>query len=371
VTRPPSTIIRVWSSILLVAIGMVLLVVSAEYLIRSSVTISTAFGVTPLIVGLTVVAFGSSAPEMALSVWAAVVGSGGEIATGNIVGSSVANILLIIGLTAVVGALAVHHRLVRFEVPVLVVVTGAVWWAATDGAISRGEGAVLVVGLLIYIVVAYRVGQGEKRSLVPARLMKRQQEVARGKLGRNIGILLASLVGLIGGTRLTVDGASDLAAGLGVNDLLIGLTIVAVGTSLPELVTSVVAVRRNQADIAVGNVLGSNLFNLMGVFGVAAIVGNGVAIPEAVLSIDFPIAFLATLVALPVLASGLVVERWEGAVMLALYLTYVTLLVLDANGTQAFADARMGFFALMIGAALVMLAAGMVRRAPPSGPRMR
>lgn len=141
-------------AILLVGFGMVLLVVSAEYLIRSSVVIATAFGVTPLVVGLTVVAFGSSAPEMALSVWAALVGTGGDVATGNIVGSGVANILLILGLTTVIGALAVHHRLVRFEVPLVVVVAGGAWWAASDGSISRGKGAVLVAALLAYIVVA-------------------------------------------------------------------------------------------------------------------------------------------------------------------------------------------------------------------------
>jgi cation:H+ antiporter len=349
-------------AILLVAAGMILLIISAEYLIRSSVVMATAFGVTPLVVGLTVVAFGSSAPEMALSVWAAVIGTGGEVATGNIVGSSVANILLILGITAVVGALAVHHRLVRFEVPVLVVVTGWVWWAASDGTISPGEGAVLVTALLAYIVLAYRVGRAEKRALVPARLMRRQQEEARGKLGRNLGVLVVSVLGLVAGTRLTVDGATDLAAGLGVTDLLIGLTIVAVGTSLPELVTSVVAVRRAQADIAVGNVLGSNLFNLMGVFGVAALVGNGVDIPAAVIAIDFPVAFLATVIALPVLVSGLLIERWEGGMMLGLYLAYVALLIIGATGSPAAADSRVALFALMAGAALIMFAVAVLQR---------
>ncbi len=358
-------------AILLVGFGMVLLVVSAEYLIRSSVVIATAFGVTPLVVGLTVVAFGSSAPEMALSVWAALVGTGGDVATGNIVGSGVANILLILGLTTVIGALAVHHRLVRFEVPLVVVVTGGAWWAASDGSISRGEGAVLVAALLAYIVVAYRVGGAEKRSLVPARLIRRQQDKARSKLGRNLGILVVSLLGLIAGTRLTVDGASDLAAGLGVSDLMIGLTIVAVGTSLPEMVTSVVAVRRDQADIAVGNVLGSNLFNLMGVFGVSALVGNGVDIPSGILATDFPVAFLATLVALPILASGLLIEKWEGAVMLTLYLSYITLLIIDSLGNPMASGARIGLFGLMIVAALVMLTVGVVRRATPTEPDLR
>lgn len=352
----------------LVVAGMAVLVVAAEFLVRSSVRIATGLGVPALVVGLTVVAFGTSAPEMAMSVGAALTGDGGDVATGNVVGSGISNVLLILGITALTGALVVHHRLIRLEVPLLILVTGGVWWLASDGVISAIEGLLLLAALGAYTTIAYRVGRKEGALLVSDRLLEAERAKARQHMWRHVGIVIVSLGGLILGSELTVNGATELAVMLGIDDLVIGLTVVAVGTSLPELVTCVVAVRRSQADIAVGNILGSNLFNLLGVFGAAALAGGGLAIPEAVIRTDFPVAFLVSLIALPVLASGLSIDRWEGGLMLAAYAGYVAYLFIDSAGGPSADAARTILFVSLVAMAVLMVVVAVVqhRRSPPN-----
>lgn len=340
---------------------MVILVFAAEVLVRASVRIATAAGVPPLVIGLTVVAFGTSAPELFMSVGAVVTGEGGDIAVGNVVGSGISNALVILGIAAFFGGLTVHYRVVRIEVPLLILVTGGTWWAAADGQISRLEGVFLLLALVIYTAVAYVLGRNEEgESLIPLEIRTVQREEARKYLPKDLGLVAISLGGLVLGSELTVNGASDLAAALGVDDLLIGLTVVAVGTSLPELVTAIIAVRRGQSDIAVGNVVGSNLFNLLGVFGTAAVVGGTVPIADAVIRTDFPVAFLVTLIIFPVMASGLRVERWEGAVLLGSYATYVVYLVIESSGSANTGAARMVMFVSLILVGILMITVGVM-----------
>lgn len=326
--------------------GMVVLVVGAEALVRGGSRLAAAFGIPPLVVGLTIVAYGTSAPELAVSVQAALAGSGG-VAVGNAVGSNVFNTLVILGVSALFGGLVVHQRLVRVDVPLLLGVTALVWWMAADGTLTRVEGALLLAGVVAYSVASYVVGRRE-----PPEVAQEYDEAfgapvpARAGTAGALGLVALGLVGLVGGAQLLVDGATRIATSLGVSDLVIGLTVVAAGTSLPELATSVVAARRGERDIAVGNIVGSNLFNLLGVLGAASVVG-GLPVPEAAVSTELPVALLVTLIALPALALGLSVKRWEGVLLLGGYAAYLSYLVLVAVGSPLAATGRIALFAVL------------------------
>lgn len=347
--------------------GLVLLVAGAEALVRGASSLATAAGVSALVIGLTVVAFGTSAPEFAVSVGGALTGTA-DVAVGNVVGSNVFNVLAVLGIAALFGDLVVRQRIVRVDVPFLLVVTGGVWWAASDGRLVVLEGLVLVAGLAAYTLVAFIVGRRE-----PAEVIDQYEEAFGETQGRDrtgwarpAGLVVGGLVMLVIGARLLVDGVTGLAADLGVPDVVVGLTIVAIGTSLPELVTSVVAARRGELDIAVGNVVGSNLFNLLGVLGGAVVVGGGMDIHPSVVAGDLPIALVTTLVALPVLATGLVVQRWEGSLLLAGYSGYLAVVVLVGIGSAYAGWARGVLIVALLVVATVLVVAGLARarRAP-------
>jgi cation:H+ antiporter len=330
--------------------GLVALVFGASWLVRGASAIAARVGVSPLVIGLTVVAFGTSAPELAVSVADAVTGDGG-VALGNAVGSNIFNVLAVLGAAALVGPLVVRQRIVRLDVPLLLAVTALVWWWAADGLLGPVEGILLLVGLVAFTVLSYVLGRREPDEVAEEYDEAFGRRATAWPTWAAVGAVAAGLVALVAGAQLLVRGATDVAMTAGIPDVVIGLTVVAAGTSLPELVTSVVAARRGELDIAVGNVVGSNLFNLLGVLGAAAIAGGGLEVPTSVLEGDLPAAFLAVLVALPVLASGLVVQRWEGAVLLAAYLGYVAVLVVEAVGPDAAGAA--GRVVLLVGLAVI------------------
>jgi cation:H+ antiporter len=340
--------------------GMVVLVIGAEALVRGASRLALAAGVSPLVIGLTVVSFGTSAPELAVSVADAVAGDG-QVAVGNAVGSNIFNVLAILGASALVSGLVVDQRLVRVDVPVLIAVTAGVWWMAADGTVAVAEGVVLVAGIIAYTVAAYLSGRSE-----PAAVTEEYEEAlgadpvaARQGWPVAVAIVVIGLVGLVVGAQLLVSGASAIAAALGVSQLIIGLTVVAVGTSLPELATSVVAARRGERDIAVGNVVGSNMFNLLAVLGAAALAGGGIDVPVEAVTTDLPVALLVTLVALPALALQLSVARWEGGLLLAAYAGYVGYLVLRATDSAAAATGRLGLLAGLALLAVVVTVIGL------------
>lgn len=346
-------------SLLAIAGGMALLVAGAEGLVRGASRIAAAAGVSSLVIGLTVVAFGTSAPELAVSVGDALTGSGG-VAIGNAIGSNIFNVLAVIGTGALFGRLVVHQRVVRVDVPLVIALSGLVWWLAADGSLSLREGVLLLAGVVVYTVVTIVLSRREEAAIV-AEYEEAFGEDAAPAMGLGMAVLVlgAGLIGLVGGSRLLVVGAVDLAASLGVPDVVIGLTVVAAGTSLPELVTSVVAVRRQELDIAIGNVVGSNLFNILAVLGAASVAGGGLAVPDSVVTGDLPVAFVAMLVVLPVLGVGLVVRRWEGALLLAGYVSYTVVTVLTGIESPA-ADAAL--VALLVGlsvVAVVLVAVGL------------
>lgn len=347
-----------------IAGGVVLLVIGAEALVRGASRLATAFGISAVVVGLTVVAFGTSAPELAVSLGDALTGSG-EVAVGNAVGSNIFNVLAILGVAALVRGLVVHQRIVRLDVPLLIVITAGVWALAADGSLGRVEGLALLTGIAIYTGWLYRASRAEPQEVTEEYEEAYGLAAAEARRGwrRALGLVAVGLVGLVAGAQLLVTGATDLASALGVPEVVIGLTVVAAGTSLPELATSVIAARRGERDIAVGNVVGSNLFNLLAVLGAAALAApRGIEVPPGVVTGDLPVALLVTFVALPALASGLAVARWEGVLLLTGYVAYVVVLVLESLDDPSASAARV---ALLVGLgvlAVLLTAVGLAAR---------
>lgn len=345
---------------LLFLIGLVLLVVGAELLVRGASKLAAALGMAPLIIGLTVVALGTSAPELAVGVSGALTGNA-DVALGNVVGSNIANVLLILGLSALVSPLIVHKQLIRWDVPLVIFVSLGVWGlAAMDGNLGRLDGILLVLAGVAYTVLAIR--QSRKERLADAEELAETAKEATGQpsLLAQILFILVGLGMLVAGADLLVDASVTLARRLGMPPLVIGLTIVAVGTSLPEIATSVLATLRGQRDIAVGNVVGSNLYNLFFVLGLSAVIApSGIAVPEVAIRFDLPVMCAVAVATLPIFFTGHLIARWEGALFLAYYVAYTTYLVLSAQRSSwaSFLEEATLFFALPLTAVtLVVLA---------------
>ena len=326
-----------WTLVALV-VGLIALVLGAEFLVKGAAAVATRLGIPPVIVGLTVVAFGTSAPEFAVSIGAAASGNA-DVAFGNVVGSNIGNILLILGASAIVGALTVSQRIVRLDIPLLIGVSIVVMAISLDNEIGRVDGAVLFAGIIGYTLWLVRAARSERSEIVEEyqeSVDELEGSTAERPLLAQVGLIVAGLVVLVVGSQLLVTSATDVAGALGISDLVIGLTVVAIGTSLPELATSLLAAVRGHRDIAVGNVVGSNLFNLLGVLGASALLApNGIAVSDASIRLDLVVMLSATLALLPIVWSGFRIERWEGAVLVAFYIAFVAYLVLDASDHDA------------------------------------
>lgn len=321
---------------LLFVVGLVFLIIGAEALVRGASRLAATFGVSPLVIGLTVVAFGTSSPELAVSVKSALSGQAG-LAVGNVIGSNIFNVLFILGLAAMIVPLVVSQRLVRLDVPLMIALSVLVLVLALDGKIHRADGLVLVVGLVIYVWFSIRQSRGESVEVREeyAREFGTARDAGRNWI-RNTGLVLGGLALLVLGSRWLVDGAVTFARYLGVSELVVGLTIIAAGTSLPEVVTSVIAAIRGERDIAVGNVVGSNIFNIMGVLGCAGLVAPaGIEVSPAVIGFDLPVMIGVALACLPIFFTGGVISRQEGAVLLGYYVAYTAYLVLAASHHDA------------------------------------
>jgi cation:H+ antiporter len=317
--------------------GLALLIVGAEILVRGASRLAAAFGISPLVIGLTVVAFGTSSPELAVSVQSAFAGQA-DIALGNVVGSNIFNVLFILGISALIIPLVVAQQLVRLDVPIMIGVSVLVYLFGLNGQINRLEGALLFGGIIAYTVFLIRQSRKENKEVQD----EYAQEFGAGKPRSatqyllNLVLVVAGLALLILGARWLVDSAVTLAQALGLSELIIGLTIVAAGTSMPEVATSIVAAVRGERDIAVGNVVGSNIFNLLAVLGLTSLVApNGVPVPEAALALDLPVMTAVAFACLPIFFTGYRVARWEGAVFLGYYAAYVLYLILDATQHDA------------------------------------
>ncbi len=310
----------------LIVAGFVVLVLGADWLVKGASRLALSLGMTPLVVGLTVVAFGTSAPELAVSVASAWSGQA-DLAVGNVVGSNIANILLILGISAVVAPLVVNQQLVRLDVPIMLGATVLFYVLSLDGRINLWDSALLAGGIVAYVVFLIRESRREKSAVVLAEYEGALE--SGGTLTGDILWMVAGLVGLVAGAQLLVEGAVSLARHFGVSELMIGLTVLAIGTSLPELATSVVAAMRGERDIAVGNVVGSNIFNLLSVLGFTGLVSLGqLPVAPAALALDIPVMLGVALLCVPIFRSGFVVTRANGVLFILCYVAYLSWLVL-------------------------------------------
>lgn len=316
--------------------GLVLLVIGAEWLVRGASRLAAALGVSPLVIGLTVVAFGTSAPELAVSIKAALAGQAG-IAVGNVVGSNIFNVLFILGISALIVPLTVSKQLIRLDVPIMIALSFSVLFFALDGSFSRTEGIIWFTGLIIYIVFLFYKSHKDQLNTPEAEEADPEVAALLGETNtqawpKNLALILVGLVLLVMGSRWLVDSAVIFAKYFGVNEVVIGLTIVAAGTSLPEVVTSVIAAIRGERDIAVGNVVGSNIFNIMGVLGLASIIApTGIPIEATTIRFDIPVMIAVAFACLPIFFTGQILNRLEGGIFFFYYLAYTTYLILVAT----------------------------------------
>lgn len=298
--------------------GLIMLFVGAEGLIRGSSNLALKIGITPLVVGLTVVAFGTSTPELVVSLKAALLGNS-SISLGNVVGSNIANIALILGVAALIRPLDVHANVIKREIPIMIGISLVLLLILIDGEIGFIDGLMFIIGLIIYLIINVIMARKEKNPEVDAEF----KEGLKSKIGIPVSIVLmiAGLGLLILGANLFVQSAVAIAKIFNVSDAIIGLTIVAVGTSLPELITSIVASYKKEADIAIGNVVGSNIFNILGILGITAII-----IPISSVGIsyfDLGVMLFAAIILLPLSRTRFSISRLEGALLLAGYAAYI------------------------------------------------
>lgn len=308
-------------SIALVLAGLVVLLTGAEVLVRGGTGLATWFGVTPMLIGLTVVSLGTSVPELAVGIDAAVNGNP-ELALGNIVGTNLVNILFILGLSALLVPVAFHARTLRLDLPAMIAAAAALVALSLDGRLGRSDGVLLLAGATAYTVVLV-LRDRRDRTDAP-------QQVARDGPGVRPAVvrLTVGIVAVVVGAELLVEGAVAGAASLGVSDAVIGLTVVAIGTSAPELVTTVMSTLRGDRDLALGNLVGSSTYNIAFVLGLTAIVApHGLPVPDEVLTSDFVLLLATVLGTVPVFVSGARVTRVKGALFVAAYVGYLTWLV--------------------------------------------
>ena len=324
-----------------ILLGLVLLVAGGELLVRGASGLATRIGMSSLVVGLTVVAFATSAPELAVTLGAVMGGEPG-LAVGNVVGSNIANVLMILGISAIILPLLVKVQLVRVDIPFMAAFSILFLLLAIDGGFSRVDGLILLVLLVLYIAVAIilsrrdghvddlrgpgasiatasagRVGHTAKKSADTMTEAVEDVEARGGSIGRDLVLVLIGIALLVVGANILVRGATGIATAFGVSDLIVGLTVVAIGTSLPELATSIVAVRRGQRDLAVA--------------GLAAMISpTGLPVPESALALDIPLMIAASAVLLPLAFTGSVIARWEGGLLVTLYVSYLLYTVLAA-----------------------------------------
>jgi len=340
-------------TLFLLAAGVLLLVAGAESLVRGASQIATGLGISPLVVGLTVVALGTSAPELAVSVGSSLAGQT-QLALGNVVGSNIFNVLFTLGLTALIAPLAVSVQLVRLDVPLGIGAAVGTLLLALDGTVGRLDGGLLVAAFVVYTAVLIVAPQGKSAeeggtATAGADVPYFGPPSTVGQWSINVGLVGGGLALLVLGARWIVSGAVDIAQWLGVSELIIGLTIVAGGTSLPELATSMLAGIRGRREIAVGNLVGSNLFNLLAVLGLSAVVApGGVPVSDAVLWFDLPVMIATAVACLPIFFTGQVVSRGEGALFLGYYGAYTVYLLLATTQHDALSTFSTAMWAFVL-----------------------
>ncbi|REL37889.1 sodium:calcium antiporter [Rhodohalobacter sp. SW132] len=328
-------------TIILIIIGLALLIAGAELLVKGASGIALNFRISPLVVGLTVVAFGTSTPELVVGIESSLAGKEG-ITFGTVVGSNIFNILFILGISALILPLSVSKKLLRLDVPFMIILSVVLLLLSLNGVLSRVEGIVLSVGLIIYTTILI---WESRRKIEPEPV--EADEIPAKKKGwlLNSSMAAGGLGLLLAGSNWFLDGAVEIARLAGLSEVIIGLTIVAAGTSMPEVVTSIMAALRGEREIAVGNVVGSNIFNILGVLGISAMFAyGGLDISQSMIRFDIPVMIAVALACLPIFFTGGIISRGEGILFLGYYTAYSLYLILAATHH----DALPGFSSVMI-----------------------
>lgn len=325
---------------LMLALGLVLLIIGADLLVKGAAKLARSFGIPALIIGLTVVAFGTSAPELAVSVKAAWSGQA-ELAIANVVGSNIFNVLFILGLAALISPLIISRQLIRQDVPIMVGLSVVLLLMTLDGTLEKWEAGVFILGLFVYTFFLFK--QGKKQSLAASNNESTTLLDAPSPTWKNLLLIGIGLALLVLGARWLVDSAIDIALAFGVNEAVIGLTIVAAGTSLPEVLTSIIATIKGERDIAVGNVVGSNIFNILCVLGLSGLVSpTPLMAGEQMSQLDIPVMVGVALVCIPFFFIGARLSRIEGLLFLALYVAYTWYLIALALKQPYLLELRQG-----------------------------
>jgi len=353
-------------NILIFLAGLAALVVGAELLVRGASKLALSFGISPLVVGLTIVAFGTSAPEVAVSVGAVLDGRT-DIAIGNVVGSNIFNVLFILGVSALIVPLVVNIQLIRQEVPIMVGASVLLLALGLDGTLSWLDGAVLFALLVAYTVFLVVQSRRETKA-AQDEFAQEVQPAAQGawdsKLPVQLALIAAGLVALVLGSEWLVTASVSFAKAMGVSDLVIGLTIVAAGTSMPEVATSITAAIKGERDIAVGNVVGSNTFNILGCLGISGLVSGeaGLAMSQALMNFDIWVMLAVALACLPVFLTGREIARWEGGVFIVYYAAYVTYLILAAQQHALLGTFSTAMMSFVVPITVVSLIVAVIRK---------
>jgi cation:H+ antiporter len=353
-------------TLLLFLAGLAALVAGANLLVRGASKLALSFGISPLVVGLTIVAFGTSAPEVAVSVGAVLDGKT-DIAIGNVVGSNIFNVLFILGLSALITPLVVNIQLIRQEVPIMIGASALLLALGLDGTLTLLDGALLfglLVAYTVFLVVQSRRETREAQAEMSAEFAPARPGAWDASLPAQIALIAAGLVLLVLGSEWLVTASVAFAKAMGVSDLIIGLTIVAAGTSMPEVATSIAAALKGERDIAVGNVIGSNTFNILGCLGLSSLVSGdlGLVVSASVLAFDIWIMLAVALACLPVFLTGREIARWEGAVFLGYYAAYVAYLVLAGQQHAALGAFSAAMMSFVVPLTVVTLVVVLIRR---------
>ena len=352
--------------------GLISLVAGANLLVRGASKLALSFGISPLVVGLTIVALGTSAPEIAVSV-ASVLEGKSDMAVGNVVGSNIFNVLFILGLSALIVPMVVHRQLIRQEVPIMFGVSLLMAMMALDGLFQMWESLMLVLLLVAY--TSFLVVQSRRESAVAKALAQGGDELETelqapvpgawdAKLPVQLALMGVGLVFLVLGSDWLVSAAVVFAKALGVSDVVIALTIVAAGTSMPEVATSITAALKGERDIAVGNVVGSNIFNILGCLGLSGLVAGsaGLVVAPSLLAFDIWVMLAVALACLPMFITGGEIARWEGGVFAGYYVAYVAYLILAAQEHAALGTFSTVMLSFVVPLTLITLVVSVVRR---------